>query len=675
MAKDMVKGKEKGAGIFSIRNATSIKAKIQKVIVLIVAIAMVLLGVVSCYLNYYSTTSSLRMSMEEMAIIAADRVEWQITAYKNVVQELGRTARLANDSYSVEEKQEIIDEKVKAYNCIRGKLIGLDGIALIDGTDYSEREYFQRALQGETYNSEPLIAKTDGSLSLIFAAPVWKDGLPDSEVVGVVFLSMQPELLNDIVGSIYVSENSVAYMINRNGTTVAHSDTDLVKNQNNNIENAKTDSSLSKLASLEKQMTQGTAGFGKYRLNGADRYFSYAPVGNTDNWSLAISTPIRDFLGETYIGIGITVALVLLFISLSSWVAAKIGTSIGAPIRTCAERLNRVLEGDLSSPAPEFDNRDEVGILSAATKGIMDGLNSIIGDIGYLLDSMAGGNFAVTSSIREKYVGDYENILKAMRTLKHELGDTLASIQQASSQVAIGSEQLADSAQSLAEGATDQAGAVEELTATIENVTEVAKQSTAAAVDAYRRVDLAAVEAEEGGKAMQQLTGAMESITATSQEIQNIITTIEDIASQTNLLSLNASIEAARAGEAGRGFAVVAEQIGKLASDSAQSAVDTRELIGKVLAEIDRGNQVTEATAGVLETVTSSMIEFSGLARGASEASEQQVEMLVEVEKGVEQISSVVQSNSAAAEETSATSEELSAQSETMNRLIEKFKF
>ena len=165
----------------------------------------------------------------------------------------------------------------------------------------------------------------------------------------------------------------------------------------------------------------------------------------------------------------------------------------------------------------------------------------------------------------------------------------------------------------------------------------------------------------------------MARITETSKEIENIIAAIEDIASQTNLLSLNASIEAARAGEAGRGFAVVADQIGKLAADSAQSAVNTRELIGKALEEIEAGNRIVENTMEAIGSVLADMESFAGMASGAAEASRVQADMLKQIEAGIEQISSVVQSNSASAEETSAVSEELSAQAITLEEMVGKF--
>ena len=166
----------------------------------------------------------------------------------------------------------------------------------------------------------------------------------------------------------------------------------------------------------------------------------------------------------------------------------------------------------------------------------------------------------------------------------------------------------------------------------------------------------------------------MERISSTSMEIQNIIGSIEDIASQTNLLSLNASIEAARAGEAGKGFAVVADQIGKLAGDSAKAAVNTRDLIEKSLQEIENGNQITEKTVAALNEILEAMNSFEDVAKTSSTNSSEQADMLKQIEQGIEQISGVIQSNSASAEETSATSQELSTQSEGLKNLVGRFK-
>lgn len=321
-----------------------------------------------------------------------------------------------------------------------------------------------------------------------------------------------------------------------------------------------------------------------------------------------------------------------------------------------------------------YESPDELGKLAGNFRQACKTLEVIVQDTSYLLGKMAEGNFDVSSNNAQIYIGNFRQQYESISKLKHELSDTLTQINEASEQVASGSGQLAGGAQALAEGATDQAGAVEELTATVESVSGIAESSAESASGAYQMVRTAVEQADQSREELQALTNAMERISSTSQEIQNIIGSIEEIASQTNLLSLNASIEAARAGEAGKGFAVVADQIGKLAGDSAQAAVNTRDLIEKSLQEIENGNQITEKTVAALNKILESMNDFANAAKGASESSTEQADMLKQIEQGIEQISSVVQSNSAAAEETSATSQELSAQSEGLKNLVGRFK-
>ena len=321
-----------------------------------------------------------------------------------------------------------------------------------------------------------------------------------------------------------------------------------------------------------------------------------------------------------------------------------------------------------------YESPDELGKLAGNFRQACKTLEVIVQDTSYLLGEMAEGNFNVSSNNAQIYIGNFRQQYESISKLTHELSDTLTQINEASEQVASGSGQLAGGAQALAEGATDQAGAVEELTATVESVSGIAESSAESASGAYQMVRTAVEQADQSREELQALTNAMERISSTSQEIQNIIGSIEEIASQTNLLSLNASIEAARAGEAGKGFAVVADQIGKLAGDSAQAAVNTRDLIEKSLQEIENGNQITEKTVAALNKILESMNDFANAVKGASESSTEQANMLKQIEQGIEQISSVVQSNSAAAEETSATSQELSAQSEGLKNLVGRFK-
>ena len=343
------------------------------------------------------------------------------------------------------------------------------------------------------------------------------------------------------------------------------------------------------------------------------------------------------------------------------------------PIQELESAAEKLKAGQLDVEI-NYESPDELGKLADNFRQACKTLEVIVQDTSYLLGEMAEGNFNVSSNNAQIYIGNFKQQYESMSKLKHELSDTLTQINEASEQVAAGSDQLAGGAQALAEGATDQAGAVEELTATVESVSGIAETGAQTAADAYQNVLTAVDNAGKSREDLKALTDAMERISSTSMEIQNIIGSIEDIASQTNLLSLNASIEAARAGEAGKGFAVVADQIGKLAGDSAKAAVNTRDLIEKSLQEIENGNQITEKTVAALNEILEAMNSFADVAKTSSTNSNEQADMLKQIEQGIEQISSVIQSNSASAEETSATSQELSAQSEGLKNLVGRFK-
>lgn len=373
----------------------------------------------------------------------------------------------------------------------------------------------------------------------------------------------------------------------------------------------------------------------------------------------------------------VLMAVIVFMIAIAILLALKIGKgiarSIADPLGKLGERLKTFAAGDLSSDFPEANTGDEVEAMTKDVILMADNLNVVIGDIGEVLGEMAAGNYAVKSKVPDRYTGDFQKLYESMRTMRNQMKDTLIAIGEASKQVSDGSGDLATASQSLAEGATDQALAVQELHATISDIKDGMEKSAESADDSFIKAQQYASEADHSKDEMHTMMKAMERINDTSTKIGNIISEIESIAAQTNLLSLNASIEAARAGEAGRGFAVVADQIRELADQSAKAAVDTRELIEGSLKEISDGNSSAERAANAIESVVEGIKQIADFSKNLKVMVGDQTEAMRQAETGVNQISEVVQSNAATAQEASATSEELSAQATMLDELVGRF--
>ena len=652
----------------------SIRMKIVACMLIAILTSLVIVGGISAWLNYTSTIDTLGQTMTEMADTAAERIEEELNAYKNIAYVTGCIPTLSDRTATVEEKRAVVENQALSHGLQRGNIIGLDGISILDGNDYSDRAYVKSAMKGETAVSEPLVSKITGQLSIMVSAPIWEGGVPGKKVAGVVYFVPNETFLNDIVASLQVSPNGSAYILNNAGYTIAHKNMDNVKNRENTQEDAKTDKKLKDLAALEVRMTLGESGFGRYEYGGSRKFLAFSPIEGTEGWSLAINAPTKDFTQSTVNGIIITIILMVVFLAISSYMAYRLARQIGEPVKDCAQRLRLLAEGDLDTPVHEIHTGDETQILADSARTLVQGFRLMIQDMDEMLAEMSRGNLTADSKCEEAYVGGYRGLLDSARKLSAQLSDTLRQINQSADQVSAGAEQVSAGAQALSQGATEQASAIEELAATINDISGKIIATADRAGDVHSQSSETGREVEQCNEQMLELVNAVRDIGESSSQIGKIIKTIEDIAFQSNIQALNAAVEAARAGTAGKGFAVVADEVRNLASKSAEASKSTSVLIEGSARSVEKGMKIADETAASLQKAVISTENTVKAVDKITEATAEQSQAVSQVTQGVDQISSVVQTNSATAEESAAASEELSGQAVILKELVGQFK-
>ena len=352
-----------------------------------------------------------------------------------------------------------------------------------------------------------------------------------------------------------------------------------------------------------------------------------------------------------------------------------ITNSITEPVEQIDAAVASLRKGELSNVEMlTYESEDEFGDTIRNLKEAMGILADYVSEISVEVKAIAQGDLTRNGDDITDFLGDFSELKTSLLYILKRFNSTLTEISNLAEQVSSNSSEVENASKSLADGATEQAGVIEELNATIDTVVDMAEDTAKETQNASARVKASANKANEEKEKMNELLTEMEHITEISKEIGNIITDIEDIASQTNLLSLNASIEAARAGEAGKGFAVVADQIGKLAADSAKSAVNTRDLIDKTLVEIEKGNTITRTTADAFNQIIADMESFAEIAQNTMEKANSQAESLQQIGQGIEQLSGVVQGNAASSEENTAISVNLAEGAAKMQDRVKIFK-
>ncbi len=657
-------------------NIRSIKTKIFVSFIALIFAVIILLGGLSVYQNYKVTFDTLEQTMINLAHVSSDVISNKLEVYKSVAADLGLNPVLSDLTANKQDKVKIVKQMVEMYDLVDAFTVTAlgTGESPVTGEVYliSDRDFFEAAMEGNVFITEPALNKKLDKVTLIVAAPIWKNGVYGSSVNGVAVIELDGKVLSDIAASVKIGEGGYGFILNHDGLTIGHPDYDKVLSGENIISSYTTDGSNESMATTEQKLLNGEINFGNYTINNKNNLIAYSSVAGSNNWGFFVSAPESEYLKTTNISIVITLVFSLLSLIAAYFVVKSISNTIANPVIECAERLKMLSEGDLHTEVAATDRNDEVGLLIRSLSTTIKGLNVIINDISFQLGAISEGDFS--HNIDKEYNGDFNSIILSMKKINSFLNAIVGQVNESAEQVASGADQVAGGAQALSQGATEQASSVEELSATLSEISDQINNNASNANKANEASLESSKQVAIGNNYVKEMNEAMLNISVTSKEIAKIIKVIDDIAFQTNILALNAAVEAARAGSAGKGFAVVADEVRNLASKSAEAAKTTTALIENSMKAVDKGTIISKQTEDVLDAAVSKSEIAAEMIEEISKASLNQAESVSQVLAGIEQISAIVQTNSATSEESAAASEELSGQAQVLKELIEEIK-
>ena len=649
---------------------------IKQILILSFTLLLLSVSAANLIIGLISANNSINITvkddMKSIGTTAEIAIQASIEKYRVMVSSIASQSFIGDPKLTPEEVIKNLERLRDQYGFESLMIADANGIAIStdptkNGESIAEYDAFKRAMAGEFLMSSPTM-DVNGELNVFANTKV--NNIHGYQ--GIVSATIDEQVYSNIIKDIVVNKSGNIFIINSEGTMIANMRPELVTEQTNFIENAKTDKAYESAAAIYSEMTAGKSGTGKYTFNGSERICYYSPIEGTDGWSYGVVAPVKEMTSSLiYTVYGLSISS-LVFLLIGLFVAYRVASGIANPVRDMSDRIQLLSEGDLTSDISVIDRKDEIGTLNQSLINTVNFLREYITEISAVLGKISNGELNV--EIEKEYIGDFVSIKDSMEKIAASLTDTMIEIKNSSDQVAIGSDQVSSGAQALSQGATEQASSIEQLSASIIEISDQVRSNAVNANNATSLVESVGKEIDRSNIHMQEMIRAISEISDKSAQIGRIIKTIDDIAFQTNILALNAAVEAARAGAAGKGFAVVADEVRNLAGKSAQAASETTELIESSISAVLNGTRIADETAESLSSVVTGASKITSLMQDISKASNEQANSIGQVTQGIDQISGVVQTNSATAEESAAASEELSAQAQLLNSLVSKFK-
>ena len=526
---------------------------------------------------------------------------------------------------------------------------------------FTERVWYSQVETGKTALTEPYQDPSTGSVIVSAVSPVYDE--TDNSLTGVAGVDISLDRMTDVMSHYKIGENGYIFLLSSEGKMVYHPQSDLLE---------KNISELDVSKNLADALEAGKEKFLKYKINGETKYGVVA-FSDSIGYTVVSTMSFAEFYSTVFLMIIALLVIFILGILLIIFSIRRSASNLTRPILELNHTAQQLAAGDLDVEL-HISAEDEIGELGHSIGETVNRLKEYIvyiDEMAEVLAQLADGKLNI--ELKNDYLGEFQKLKVALLNISDSMSEVMEHILTSAGEVSSGATELANASQILAEGAGAQAAAVEELVANTISVEEQVKQNQKDAEVSAKETERVTTMMEQNQDKMSRMMEAVSKIHETSRQVVGIIQTIEEIADQTNLLSLNASIEAARAGEAGKGFAVVADEIGKLAMESSKAANMTRDLIGVSMEEIDRGSAIAKGVMTSLEESVQAVDNINGMIRKTAENAATQATNMDQIRMGIEEIARGVQDNSAAAQETSATSEQLASQAVVLNELVQRF--
>ncbi len=559
-------------------------------------------------------------------------------------------------------RTEVLTESAEIYEFYTIALYNLEGrlIQGIDGAPDSLEPDFLSMLQ-ETDNLTTYSSTIfQGNLGITMGMPIKEDGETALYVVGVY----KYDTVNDVISSINLGKNGMAYMVNREGVVTGHPDKSVVLAGSTLIElNDGNEKALSRV-------TTGETGATEFPVHGKTMLVAFSPIRGTQ-WSLVLQIPKADYnhLINGAMAVAIIATLAVLIISI--FLVWHLAMSISRPVQAVTNRMVALSDGDLHTEVTSVSSGDELQILTQTLEATVESVNHYISDIEQVLTQVAMGNLKVEP--KGDYKGDFALIRESLHTIIQSMNETILGFGDAAVRLADMSEELNGQSGQLHQASMEQNQSTEALVCEVSHVKERLSSVTKSSGQTRIKTEEIAQKVQEANERMASLSNAMNDISVNAQEITNIAKAIEDISFQTSILAINASIEAARAGSAGKGFGVVADEVKQLASRSAEAAKNATEMVSSTRSIIKTGVELTANTADSLQAISAVSDQINGISDELVEAVQGQKNALTIMEERIEMISAIADRNLQNAGGTEQSSGLLAKEAEALRYQVKKF--